>query len=287
MRSISSNALAKLATNLGTEPLNIVEIAWVPGAQRTKYADRDLANIKGRILELSEIDAVITLTGTDSQKISVTLDDTDGSIKAIMDTADIHKRPCWVYQTFDGLDLSDRFLIFKGVISSPVVWNEGDRTIRFDVISQIESAEVGFSIEEGDFVDPPEELIGKPWPLCFGTVINVPALRTRPPFSGIVATGNGIRDFTLPFRINQAREVVCPAAFKGVQCVGQIVGSYVCTAIYEEEPNCVQQRNDGIADMEFLLAQQASFELPTDHAKYRRWQVHRLVRGRHLHRHVA
>ncbi len=42
-------------------------------------------------------------------------------------------------------------LIFRGKISSPVVWSEGDRTVSFNIISQIEDAEIGFSPEEGQF----------------------------------------------------------------------------------------------------------------------------------------
>ena len=84
-----------------------------------------------------------------SQSIDITLDDTDGSIKAIFDNTDIHKRDARVYQYFDGLSVSDKFLLFAGKVSSPIIWNERDRTVKFTIISQLEDREVGFSAEEG------------------------------------------------------------------------------------------------------------------------------------------
>ena len=52
MRSISAASLAKLATNLGTEPIIIIEVQWVVDGQRFKYADRDIApDVIGAITE--------------------------------------------------------------------------------------------------------------------------------------------------------------------------------------------------------------------------------------------
>ncbi|NJL72807.1 MAG: hypothetical protein HC888_15225 [Candidatus Competibacteraceae bacterium] len=136
-------------------------------------------------------------------------------MKQIIDTLDPHMRPVKVYQWFDGMSsLSERFLLFKGQINSPVVWNERDRTLSFVIISQIESAEVGFSIEEGNFVNPSEELIGKPWPLVFGTCINVPALRLTTPYRGTLGQGFGIADPTLDLKIQAANNLLCPKVWE-------------------------------------------------------------------------
>ena len=182
MRSVSSNGLAKLATSLGTEPINIIEIRWTAGGTTSSYSDRDISpGIQGRILELGNLDNTVKVSdGGENQAITVKMSDTDGSIKAILDQNDIHKRPCWVYQWFDGIALSDKFLLFKGQINSPITWNEGERAVTFDIISKIEDAEIGFSVDEGNFPNPPYELIGKPWPLCFGTVVNVQHLAATP-----------------------------------------------------------------------------------------------------------
>lgn len=211
-RTMSAGAIAKAAQQYGHEPIVILEIEWVEGGQKYIYADRDApGGVRGRIQEISGLDAVVQVSnGADSQEISVKLRDHDGEIKTIIDNNDIHKRPCWVYQWFDGLDLADKFLIFKGDISSPMVWNEGDRTMSFSVITKIEDAEVGFSIDEGNFYSPPQDLVGKPWPLVFGTCINVPSLRAKSILEGTLGRGVGIKDPTLQARYEVAKKLVCP-----------------------------------------------------------------------------
>jgi hypothetical protein len=191
MRSISAEGLAKLSTQYGAEPISIVEVDWATGP--LSYADCDLGQIPGKILDIGTLDNVINvINNTSSQEIAITLDDTDGSIKAILDTCDVHKRPARVYQYFRGLDLSDKFLVFSGVISSPVVWSERERTVSFHILSQLEDREVGFSAEEGQFPYLPADLVGKPWPMIFGTVINSPCLQINQAVKGTTLTGVGI-----------------------------------------------------------------------------------------------
>jgi hypothetical protein len=266
-RAINANALAKLATQYGTEPINIIEIQWTKSGPRDAYADRDIeGGVKGRILEISGLDAIIQVSGgSDSQEISIKLDDTDGSLKAILDSVDVHKRPVWVYQWFEGLDLADKFLIFKGQINSPVEWDEGDRTLSFTVISKIEDIEVGFSIEEGDIIDPPKDLIGKPWPLCFGKVINVPALKINSIRQGILATGNGIRDFTLSARIKAAEAIICPLDFKGFEYL-PLQGDYrslIIKPIYDINQDCAKRKCEVIESLKLQYNEQGQFQFPT------------------------
>jgi len=204
MRDISVTSLAEIAMKTGTEPINILAIQWVDGGSLDQYADRDLAGgIKGKIKFLSELDAVINVSGGgQSQAIEVTLDDTDGSIKAILDANDIHKRPCYIYQWFEGLDLTEKFLIFQGQVSSPITWNESGRQVSFTVISKLEDREVGFSAEDGAFEAIPEEIVGQPWPMIFGTALHVPALAISKPRVGTITSGAAIRDFTIPLQID-------------------------------------------------------------------------------------
>jgi len=178
MRNISAGGLAKLAQSKGTEPIIIIEVDWALNAT-ISYADRDIGtSVKGKITEVGDLDNVIdVLNSNSSQELSVTLDDTDGSIKAIMDSHDIHQRDVRVYQWFDGLALSDKFLLFAGKLSSPVSWSETNRSISFPVISQLEDKEFGFSAEEGQFPFLPKDLVGKPWPVIFGKVLDCPALK--------------------------------------------------------------------------------------------------------------
>jgi hypothetical protein len=192
VRNLSASALSKIREQYGSEPITILDIEWAQDSI-TQYADRDVQSIKGKILEVSSLDSVITISNSDdSQQITVTLDDSDGTIKSIMDSQDIHKTSVWVYQFFDGLSLVDRFLLFKGTINSPVSWRETDRSVTFTILSKIEDKEVGFSPEEGQFPFIPRELIGKTWPSCFGTPIDVPCVQINKAITGRTLCGVGI-----------------------------------------------------------------------------------------------
>ncbi len=193
MRSLSENALAKLQTRLGTEPVVIIEVQWVKDGGWQMYADRDVeTSVKGKILTMGALDDVVSISDSEeSQELSVVFDDTDGSLKTIMDSHDIHKRDVRVWQWFDGLALTDKFLLFSGKINSPIVWSEGDQTLSFTIISQLEDKEFGFSPEEGQFDFIPNNLIGEPWPSIFGTPNDVPALRIGEPVEGTSLAGLG------------------------------------------------------------------------------------------------
>ena len=269
-REMSAGAIAKVAQQYGHEPIVILEIEWVPGGQRFIYADRDVGTVdegvKGRIQELSGLDAIVQVSnGADSQEISVKLRDHDFEVKTIMDTNDVHKRPCWVYQWFEGLDLSDKFLIFKGDISSPIVWNEGDRTVSFSVITKIEDAEVGFSIDEGNFYSPPEDLVGKPWPLCFGTCINVPALKAKSILEGTLARGVGIKDPTLAARLSVAEVLVCPWAQDGYVSVpsGGVISVPVTVPRFCWDEGCRKAKCELKESLALQLEEQEALEFDT------------------------
>ena len=191
MRSISAGGLAKLATRYGIEPITIVEVDWTDVT--FSYSDRTVGAIPGRIIEISDFDDVVSISGSStSGEVTITLDDTDGSIKTLFNTNDFHKRPARVYQYFSGLDLTDKFLVFSGKVNTPISWNERDRTLTFTIISHIEDMEIGFSAEEGQFPYLPAALVGKAWPMVFGTVQNYPALQINKAITGTTLTGVGI-----------------------------------------------------------------------------------------------
>lgn len=192
-RQISAAGLAKLAQTHGNEPIILIEIDWVPSAAPKWYGDRDVESIPGKILEVGHLDNIVGVSNNNSsQQIDIVLDDIDGSIKAIFDGTDIHKRTARVYQWFEGLDLDDKFLLFAGKISSPIIWDERDRTVKFTIVSQLEDKEVGFSPEEGQFEWLPAAMVGKPWPMIFGKVLDCPALQINEAVSGTTLCGVGV-----------------------------------------------------------------------------------------------
>lgn len=275
MRAISDAGIAAITSQYGADPVIIIGVQWVIGGPVIFYADRDItlddgSVVPGKIDSMDTIDDTIQIdSGGDSKQVNIVMSDTDGSIKLILDTIDIHKRACYVYQSFDGLSWDDKFLLFKGEISTPIVWDEGDRTVSFDVISIIEDAEVGFSIEEGQFPILPADLVGKPWPMVFGSVLNCPSLRINSPRQGTLATSFGISDFTLPSRIALAKKLFCSPTY----VIGYAVSNPVQedpnnptaptnaqTPIYGVDPNCKQKICVTQEDLNFQLAQQLPYE---------------------------
>jgi hypothetical protein len=182
MKNISTAALTQITTKLGGEPLVVVAIFW-DGENRPPqyYCDRGahqaVPQLQGKILKLANLDDVVNISNaSNSQSVSITLSDTDGSIKTIYNTRDIHKKKVLIYQWFTQLNFNDKFVIFEGVINSPIVWVEVNRTMSFDIVSQLEDAEIGFSPEEGDFPQLDDSVIGKAWPMPFGTCLKVPSV---------------------------------------------------------------------------------------------------------------
>jgi hypothetical protein len=163
MRAISPTTLAKLESR---EPVqSYIELVTTFGS----FSELN----QGSILELSNLDSVQNVSGSgNNSTVSVKLSDTTNVLRDLINTTDIHKTRVKIYQCF--VEVTDKFLLFEGIVSSPVVWNEGDRSLSFDIISRLEDNEVGFAPEDGLFNYVREDMIGKAWPLCFGTNKLVP-----------------------------------------------------------------------------------------------------------------
>lgn len=271
-RDITAAAQSALETDLGTEIITVIEIFWASTdgtatGPSSFYADREIESgrVKGAVVQMSEIDEIVQVTGGgQAASFNVELDDTDGALKTIFDANDIHKVPVRVWLYVNGTDFDvDKVPIFQGQINSPVVWSEGQRILSFSVVNRIEDVEVGFSAEEGEFTTLPEELIGRTWPLCFGTTINVPALKAIPAVSGKLAQGVGISDFTLPARIQLAEAITCPTQPIGFKCNSRAgAGTYTaeCNIAFEEDQGCLQARCVEIERLKLTLEEQQAYE---------------------------
>ena len=211
MRQLTQAAKALVATQLGVEPVCVVSVAW-DGVNFISYADKDFQGVPGRILQLGNLDDVRNLSGSGGNaQLSVVLDDCDGTIKAIMDAHDVQKVPVRVYQIFTGLTWpNDAILLFFGAAVTPISWSEGEQRVAIEIISRVEAGgfglyygsngEVGFSPEESQFPNVSPKLWTRTWPLAFGEVLNLPAVKSYQKVRGITVTGFGIPDYTLPYK---------------------------------------------------------------------------------------
>lgn len=195
MRKLSAHA-ANLFSQSGIEPVVLVKIFWNAG-NGILYSDRKFEpyGFMGKLISIGTIDDIVNIdNASSSAQVSVVLDDSDGALKQIFNTTDIHKTTVQLLQWCTDLAPDEAFVIFTGEISSPIEWKESDRTLSFDVITRIEDKQVGFSVEQGAFNLFPSKLIGKAWPMVFGSVAGVPALQILDTPTAILAEPIGIVD---------------------------------------------------------------------------------------------
>lgn len=179
MRSLTTNTYNKTQTDTGTEPIIIIEVHWSTGNQY--YSDKTFTvgsyNCSGRILSLSAISSTGKQdTSGEVSSVGVTLDDTDGSLKDIVDTLIIEGTIATIYHYYAGNDAADAVVMLHGKITGDIDWSEGERTLSFNIESYVEDAEVGYAPEDGDFTDLNPDVIGQAVPIVVGSVAKVPAL---------------------------------------------------------------------------------------------------------------
>lgn len=192
VRNLTANAQTFINTKLGNESNMIVEIEWVAG-KISQYADAPIGSIPAKIFQLGTIDSTADISGSSSSgSVDLVLLDHDEEIKNILDNVDVHNRPVNIYQYFAGMDLADKILVFSGRVNSPIRWNMTSKTFSCSVLTQLESEEVGFSAEEGDFPHIPSTLIGKAWPMVFGHAMDIPAIQVNQAVRGSTLCGVGI-----------------------------------------------------------------------------------------------
>jgi hypothetical protein len=264
MRDLTANAQNLLSQNTGTEIMVILEVEWVDGGS-IYYSDQELSGTQAKILELGGFDTSMKLEGSSaSQELNVVLDDTDETIRGIYNSGDVHKRPARVYLLHKGLTLLDKILVFKGELVTPIEWDETQRSVSFNILSKLDSKQVGFSMEEGDFPNIPDEALGKAWPLVFGQVCHLPAVKVRAPRRGYLQSGVGIHDFTLQPRICQAVKIQCPSQSTGNQAYLQRGANNQWTSTNTKtigpDLECVNRRFGEICRLKDLLEQQLAYE---------------------------
>lgn len=267
MRTLTANASTKLSQNMGTEWVVLLEVDWV-GSQTMTYSDQEYSTAKPTVIGMGGFDGSMMLTGSaDTQQLDIVLDDVDGVIHAIYEANDLHKRPARVYMVEKSLPITDKILVFKGELVTPIRWDEAQRTLSFNILSKLNSTQVGFSMEEGDFANIPDEALGKAWPLVFGQVCHLPAVKVRAPRRGYLETGVGIHDFTLEPRICQAVKIECPSQSTGNQSVLQqgANNSWTTETLKTIGPDleCVNRRYGEICKLKDLLEQQMAYEYKT------------------------
>lgn len=209
MRTLSTAAQTTVAQKMGNKPITIVGFQLVDSTTEILYADKEIVTpdniyIKGDLLDISAMDDIVNLTmNASSAELAITIDDTDGSFKALFDTYDLAKKTVTVYQWFEGLNFTEKFITFRGEIYSDVVWSEGDRTFKITVVSKLQDNQIGFAPVQGQFGFVTPELAGTAWPLVFGTCGYVPGVKVIEAPRGVLENPIGFVDPTLIAKYNE------------------------------------------------------------------------------------
>lgn len=160
----------------------LVQIDWENLGTFSNYTDKTVSSFDGRILQAASISKIAKIGDSGiSKTCNVTLDDTDGALKTIYDTKIIEGSEAKIYQLITG-DASANELIMVGVITSSIIWNEGERTLTLGIESgsvEPKSREIGYAPEEGAWVGMHPDAEGQNWPLVFGSAVKVPAVRVE------------------------------------------------------------------------------------------------------------
>lgn len=267
-RTFNTAIQAEIDKQFAGEPMVVVEVEWTKGVP-IAYSDRKLSGKEypyPYLVSITEFDSTQVVSGeSDSQQTTITLNDVDGTMRTLIDRADPHLNPVRIYLTFQGLNYASKALMFEGVVNSPMTWDEGGRTLTFDVLSKLESVEAGFMMEDGDFPFIKPEDRNKPWPLVFGQVCNMKAVQVRGTRKGFMAEGQGVKDPTIEERLCQAYHLQCPTLEAATSKDGT-VGSEDPNGqppanVRQDQPDraCLKRRHDKICEILVEKEQQEQY----------------------------
>jgi hypothetical protein len=159
--------------------------------------------------------------------------------------------------------------IFEGIIVSGFKWSDKTKTATFTVLNTVVEREVGFSPEQGYITDLPLNLIGKPWPFGYGTIIKYPAIQINYSPTAITTAPFGIVDWSLNNEITRLSNIAnyllgvanliflsaLGAYFSGLQDLGDQLTDEGNAALIQAQT--VQTNQLSIQD---ILAQQLVYE---------------------------
>lgn len=210
MKIIPTAVRGVLERRTAIETVIFIGIEWTPGNE-VFYSSHPIEGMRNNLLSLGGLETFAQLDGSGaSQTAQVILSDTSGEIKNITSSLDVHKVPARVYLSFADIPATEKVLLLDGQVNSPMVWAEGDRTFSFNILTRIESSEVGFSIQDGFFPEGDQQQRSAVWPTRFGTTCAYPALRLTSPLKGFLGESQGVLDPTIDLRICQLQQVNCP-----------------------------------------------------------------------------
>lgn len=183
-REIPAQASGNMLNKMG------IEMSFILGTQFGVFSTKETAGAKGIIASLSSCTVERKADSMGScGNVSVTLADHDGQVKLAMDVTDMEGSRATLWQRFEGANGEDnQIIMLKGRVRGPIQWEEGSRSVSFEIESHIWSDQIGFAPTAEDFPDLNPDIFGTPWPLLFGKVYHVPAVHVKKRPAGTLHT---------------------------------------------------------------------------------------------------
>lgn len=181
-RTLSESVLSSVGEQYGLTP--VISVRFEVGFNTYRYSSGAVpsGNYKVGITSFSGFKTVAKYRSFSSlSKVSLSILDKDQSLYAALRSNQFYKKTATIGLYYSDLpgDLQD---LFVGQVASPINYDEESQSVELTIQSNIESKEIGFAAEEGQFGINTEEAIGKVWPRVFGKVAHVPAVlvQTQP-----------------------------------------------------------------------------------------------------------
>lgn len=206
MRTLTSATSTKLSAQYAAEPMLILEIQWTGGTEY--YAGRTTTiggtyNLLGILLQVGQIETTVADSISESATVDITLDDCDGLMKSKADSNIIEGLRAKLYQYFVGTAWTDKITLIDGRVIGPVTWSEGLRQLNFSLESTVISHNTHAKVNRTQYQYVADAAVDRPWPMCFGTVLNVPALQIVKN-SDLCHTTSDIEEDSTTFTVNDS-----------------------------------------------------------------------------------
>lgn len=233
------------------------------------YADDGVTVLfPGRITQISNINASVNYDGQNSTSdVTVTIDDNDMYILDLLGTYNIQKVSAFLYLYFTGMGVADMIPLFEGEIVSGFSWSDKDKSATFTILNHIEEKEVGYSPEQGYYPDLPAEMIGKPWPFGYGSIIKSKAILIDVAPVCVTTAPMGWHDPTLPNEIGRLYTIA--SQYYGIALlyyIGALEAIYSGLdptpyyAVADQAVAVMSEVYTNQASLQAILAEQASYE---------------------------
>lgn len=239
-RDLTTDVATKAVATEGVEPLTIVKVQWGGSIGTLYYADRDLTvgsiTALGRVVGLGVDGATAGDRGPGTvQEASVRLVDPDQVLRGYTNQVVLDGLAVTIYHWYGSLAEVDLVELVDGFVRGPISWEEGERVLSFRVERALADEVLTYTPEAGEVTGLPEESDGKTWPLAFGTVIDVPAVRIERGPRGSLKEAINID--------NQVIEITGGENFPQDESITIRIGSVLATGRFYEETFSVEEWN--------------------------------------------